>query len=385
MLDDLSSKSIRAQCGKSVTQPGPSPCDLRTWYQELIVTTVYKCHFIGVAYLVLLSIVVSWGNLIVPWVIYPVVPVTSAGSLNVSVNTITWLSTSTLFTYCIKSNIATSVLLLVGNWIWYRGTVSEVKNYRPFCLSIPSKFSESSFTEKGRTSAIAIASLANLLGAALGQFLNPSLAKILDDIPRIILIISTISLLAIIPSFFHSKPLTAPSIATAVNRTPLFLLSLLFSIYVALFNFTIILINKVVLSYSATEEEVGVIDRILISAGLLGAAILLLCCIIYIALIFVPVNTWCIWPVYLVCVILGLLLFSTFPFILELLAEITIPYFSEIVFIITQSVMVTEPSANLPCNILGVSSFTAILRAIFLQAPLLLTLVDPGALHQRER
>ncbi|KAE8423630.1 hypothetical protein BDV36DRAFT_279149 [Aspergillus pseudocaelatus] len=276
MLDDLSSKGVRAQCGKSVTQPGPSPCDLRTWYQELIVTTVYKCHFIGVAYLVLLSIVVSWGNLIVPWVIYPVAPVTSAGSLNVSVNTITLLSTSTLFTYCTtverlglrESNIATSVLLLVGNSFVMVGLA------QPFCLSIPSKFSES---------------------AALGQFVNPSLAKILDDIPRIILIISTISLLAIIPLFFHSKPLTAPSIATAdvAKKRNFWLLSLLFSIYVVLFNSTIILINK----------EVGVIERILISAGLLGAAILLL---------------------------LNNKFKCTFPFILELLAEITIPYFSEI-------------------------------------------------------
>lgn len=103
------------------------------------------------------------------------------------------------------SNIVTSVLLLVGNWIRYAGTVSKVKNYgvamlgqiiiglaQPFCLSTPSKFSDSWFTEKGRTSATAIATLANPLGAALGQFANPSLAKTPDDLPRMILIISSI-------------------------------------------------------------------------------------------------------------------------------------------------------------------------------------------------
>ena len=99
----------------------------------------------------------------------------------------------------------TSVLLLVGNWIRYAGTVSVVKNYgvvmfgqiiiglaQPFCLSTPSKFSESWFTDKGRTSATAIATLANPLGAALGQFANPYLAKTPDDMPRMILIISSI-------------------------------------------------------------------------------------------------------------------------------------------------------------------------------------------------
>ena len=103
------------------------------------------------------------------------------------------------------SNIVASVLLLVGNWIRFAGTVSVVKNYgvvmfgqiviglaQPFCLSTPSKFSDSWFTDQGRTSATAIATLANPLGAALGQFANPYLAKIPDDLPRMVLIISII-------------------------------------------------------------------------------------------------------------------------------------------------------------------------------------------------
>lgn len=119
------------------------------------------------------------------------------------------------------SNIVTSVLLLVGNWIRYAGTVSKVKNYgvamlgqiiiglaQPFCLSTPSKFSDSWFTEKGRTSATAIATLANPLGAALGQLANPSLAKTPDDLPRMVLIISSIvscASLCHIPSYVE-KP-----------------------------------------------------------------------------------------------------------------------------------------------------------------------------------
>lgn len=99
----------------------------------------------------------------------------------------------------------TSVLLLVGNWIRFAGTASTVKNYgvvmfgqviiglaQPFCLSTPSKFSDSWFTDKGRTSATAFATIANPLGAALGQFANPSLARTPDDLPRMVLIISCI-------------------------------------------------------------------------------------------------------------------------------------------------------------------------------------------------
>lgn len=108
----------------------------------------------------------------------------------------------------------TSVLLLVGNWIRFEGTASTVKNYgivmfgqviiglaQPFCLSTPSKFSDSWFTDKGRTSATAFATIANPLGAALGQFANPSLAKTPDDLPRMILIISCIVSRAYMPYY----------------------------------------------------------------------------------------------------------------------------------------------------------------------------------------
>ncbi|OGM45129.1 cell surface receptor/MFS transporter (FLVCR) [Aspergillus bombycis] len=454
MVDDVSSKGTSPECGKWVAQAGPSPCDLSPGYQEPIMMTVYKRRFIGVAHLALLNIVVSWG-----WVTYPAVPVTSAEFLNVSVNAITWLSTGTLFAYCISapfvfqtverlglrgSNIVTSVLLLVGNWIRYAGTVSGVRNYgvvmfgqiviglaQPFCLSTPSKFSESWFTDKGRTSATAIATLANPLGAALGQFANPYLAKIPDDIPRMILIISSISSVAIMPSLFiPSKPPTPPSTAAAVNRTPLlvalkdvarkrnfWLLSLPFSIYVALFNSTITLISQAVIPYGATEEEAGIAGGVLIGTGLLGAAVLSplndrfkwymgtirsflpIACAMYIALIFAPASAWGMWPTYLVCAILGFSSFSILPVLLELLAEITFPHSPEIgsiiswfggqifgaVFIIAQSAMVAGPSAHPPYNMRWSLTFAAIVSAVFLPAPLLLTLVDPGVVRQRER
>lgn len=138
------------------------------------------------------------------------------------------------------SNIVASVLLLVGNWIRYAGTVSAVKNYgvvmfgqiviglaQPFCLSTPSKFSDSWFTDQGRTSATAIATLANPLGAALGQFANPYLAKIPDDLPRMVLIISIIVSDANLISAFQTESML--HILTTRVNSPQWHHSLLYS------------------------------------------------------------------------------------------------------------------------------------------------------------
>ncbi|KAJ1715513.1 major facilitator superfamily domain-containing protein [Aspergillus flavus] len=454
MVDNADIKWKSPGGSRPVTCTGPSSFDLGPGYQAPIVRKVYKRRFIGVAHLALLNIVVSWD-----WVTYPTVPVTSAEFLGVSVNAITWLSTSTLFAYCVSapfvfhtvermglrgSNIVASVLLLVGNWIRYAGTVSAVKNYgvvmfgqiviglaQPFCLSTPSKFSDSWFTDQGRTSATAIATLANPLGAALGQFANPYLAKIPDDLPRMVLIISIISSVASLPSLFiPSKPPTPPSAAAAVNRTPLlvafkdiaekrdfWLLSLPFSIYVALFNSTITLINQAVIPYGATEEEAGIAGGILIGAGLLGAAIISplngrfkwytgtiqilfpITCAMYISLVFAPASSWGIWPTYLVCAILGFSSFSLVPVLLELLAELTFPHSPEIgstiswlggqifgaVFIIAQSAMIAGPTGNPPYNMHKSLVFSAILSGVFLPLPLLLNLFGDPTVRQREQ
>ncbi|KOC09982.1 cell surface receptor/MFS transporter (FLVCR) [Aspergillus flavus AF70] len=454
MVDNADIKCKSPGGSRPVTCTGPSSFDLGPGYQAPIVRKVYKRRFIGVAHLALLNIVVSWD-----WVTYPTVPVTSAEFLGVSVNAITWLSTSTLFAYCVSapfvfhtvermglrgSNIVASVLLLVGNWIRYAGTVSAVKNYgvamfgqiviglaQPFCLSTPSKFSDSWFTDQGRTSATAIATLANPLGAALGQFANPYLAKIPDDLPRMVLIISIISSVASLPSLFiPSKPPTPPSAAAAVNRTPLlvafkdiaekrdfWLLSLPFSIYVALFNSTITLINQAVIPYGATEEEAGIAGGILIGAGLLGAAIISplndrfkwytgtirilfpITCAMYISLVFAPASSWGIWPTYLVCAILGFSSFSLVPVLLELLAELTFPHSPEIgstiswlggqifgaVFIIAQSAMIAGPTGNPPYNMHKSLVFSAILSGVFLPLPLLLNLFGDPTVRQREQ
>ena len=77
------------------------------------------------------------------------------------------------------SIIISSVLILVGNWIKYGGT--RANNFgvvvfaqvvigvaQPFILAAPTRYSDMWFTERGRVSATAVASLANAFGGAVG-------------------------------------------------------------------------------------------------------------------------------------------------------------------------------------------------------------------------
>lgn len=169
-------------------------------------------------------------------------PTTSSEYLDVSVTAVNWTSTTTLFAYCVAipsvtplpqiapiyftdhlldtirfvlytvrkvglrgANIVTSVLIFVGNWIRYAGTVKSVRSYgviifghiltafaQPFCLSTPTKFSDTWFTESGRTSATAFTTLANPLGAAIGQFVGSVLAPSPDKVPQMVLVVAII-------------------------------------------------------------------------------------------------------------------------------------------------------------------------------------------------
>jgi hypothetical protein len=101
--------------------------------------------------------------------------------------------------------ITTATLLLVGNWLRYAGTRANGGIYglamfgqiligfaQPFCLCAPTRYSELWFSDKGRTSATAVASLANPLGAALGQLVDSEWASKPSDIPNMVLYISII-------------------------------------------------------------------------------------------------------------------------------------------------------------------------------------------------
>lgn len=101
--------------------------------------------------------------------------------------------------------ITASVMILVGNWIRYAGTRADNGNFgvvmfgqlllglaQPFALAAPTRYSDLWFSEKGRTSATALATLANPLGAAIGELVDSALTTQPGDIPNMVLYISII-------------------------------------------------------------------------------------------------------------------------------------------------------------------------------------------------
>lgn len=58
---------------------------------------------------------------------------------------------------------------------------------QPFVLAAPTRYSDLWFTDKGRVSATAVASLANPFGGALGQLVGPLWATDVNDIPKMVL------------------------------------------------------------------------------------------------------------------------------------------------------------------------------------------------------
>ncbi len=193
---------------------------------------VYKRRFFGLAQLVLLNIVVSWD-----WIAFAPVSSTSARYFGVSEASINWVSTAFLFAFCVATPatlwvlhrygtrpaiIAAAGLLLVGNWIKYGAT--RANNFagvmvgqliigfaQPFVLSSPTSYSNLWFSPAGRTTATAVASLANPFGAALGQLISPFWADKPADIPDMVLYVSIISSVACVPAFFiPAKPPSPP-------------------------------------------------------------------------------------------------------------------------------------------------------------------------------
>lgn len=99
-----------------------------------------------------------------------------------------------------------AVLLLIGNWVRYAGSTSRsggkfgcamageiiIGFSQPFILAAPTRYSDLWFTNRGRVAATAVTSLANPLGAALGQLINPLWVKEAGDVSNMVLYVSII-------------------------------------------------------------------------------------------------------------------------------------------------------------------------------------------------
>jgi FLVCR family MFS transporter 7 len=144
---------------------------------------------------------------------------------------------------------------------------------QPFVLAAPTRFSDQWFTEGGRTTATAIASLANPFGGALGQLLAPLWVPTgaTSKIPDLVLYVAIISSIAAIPSFFiPDHPPTPPSASATEQKTPLsqsvqqlygngrfYLIFIPFAIYVGFFNAVSSLIAQILTPYGFSETQSG--------------------------------------------------------------------------------------------------------------------------------
>ncbi|PGG96461.1 hypothetical protein AJ79_09586 [Helicocarpus griseus UAMH5409] len=403
---------------------------------------VYKRRFFGLAQLVLLNTIVSWD-----WLTFSAVSKTASEHFRVSEGTINWMSTAFLFAFCVSTPIViwtlsnggpkqsltvAAVLILVGNWIRYAGTRAGNSIFgvamfgqiligfaQPFCLSAPTRYSDLWFTGHGRTSATAIATLANPFGGALGQLIGPLMATKKEEIPNMVLYVAIISTIASLPSFFiPSAPPTPPTPASTVERPPLttspshllhnlefWLIFFPFSVYVALFNSISSLLNQILQPHGFTETDAGITGALLIVIGLVSAAIispltdryktyLLLTKILvpiiaacYIGFVFAPRASSVAGP-YATAALLGASSFAVLPVILEYMVEITYPMAPEVssglcwmggqllgaVFIIVENALKEGEEGRPPRNMSRALIFQAVMASVVVPVPLCLGL-----------
>ncbi|OQO11087.1 hypothetical protein B0A48_05342 [Cryoendolithus antarcticus] len=345
---------------------------------------VYKRRFFGLIQLILLNIVVSWD-----WLTFSPVSDSASQYFGVSESAINWFSTGFLFAFVFisplviytlnkggpkTSIIVASVLVLIGNWIRYAGTRASgglfgvvmagqmiIGLAQPFVLSAPTRYSNLWFSDSGRVSATAVASLANPLGGALAQLITPFWATDVSGIPSMVLYTAILSTVASLPSFFiPASPPTPPSAIAADTRLSLgqalheipsnasfYLIFVPFSVYVGQFNAVSSLLNQIFEPYGFSETDAGIAGAILIVVGLVASAIVspivdrtkkyllvIRICVptvaaSYLVLIWMPATRTVIGP-YIVCAVLGAASFSLLPCALEYLVLITHPVSPEI-------------------------------------------------------
>ncbi|KAF2165296.1 hypothetical protein M409DRAFT_67172 [Zasmidium cellare ATCC 36951] len=345
---------------------------------------VYKRRFFGLAQLVLLNIVISWD-----WLTYASVSDTAAQFFDTSESVINWLSTAFLLAFAVAapatiwilnrygpkaSILAASALTLIGNWVRYAGTRAGSGYFgvvmfgqiliglaQPFVLAAPTRYSQLWFSDQGRITATAIASLANPLGGALGQLISPIWSDDISGFPNMVLYVGIISSVATIPApFIPAKPPSPPSATAALEKLDLvqalrelphnasfFLIAIPFAVYVGFFNATSSLINQIFEPYGFSETDAGIAGGLLILVGLVASAIVSpiidrtkkylitikviipILAILYIILIWMPGTRSLAGP-YIVCALLGATSFSLLPVALEVLSILTLPVSPEV-------------------------------------------------------
>ncbi|UKZ53891.1 hypothetical protein TrVGV298_007693 [Trichoderma virens] len=377
----------------------------------------YKRRWFGLIQLTLMNIMVSWG-----WLTYAPVVDDSAAYYNVSSSAINWLSTAFFLSFVVifpPVYLDRQPGLQKSGGIYACAMVGEILIgfAQPFVLATPAKYSDLWFTHRGRVAATALASLANPLGAALGQLINPLWVNSSRDVSQMVLYVAIISTACSITAFFiPAKPPTPvgassetpkmplfPAIRTAISSLELWLVFGTFSVYVGLFNAVSSLLNQILVPYGFTDDQAGIGGAVLIVVGLVTAAItspildrtkqLLLSIKViipivaacFIVFIWMPETRGLAGP-YVILAIIGAGCFALVPIAVEFLADLSHPISPEVtstaawaggqffgaIFVIVSDPLVAGPEANPPKNMKKFLIFQAVLAVA--AAPLVLVL-----------
>ncbi|KAK5133799.1 hypothetical protein LTR08_007228 [Meristemomyces frigidus] len=342
---------------------------------------VYKQRWFGLAQLSLVTFIIGWDSITVA-----AISTSAAEYFGVSVDAINWLGTAGSFAFLVPipiviyvlnksgpkmSILIASALVLAGNWIRYAGTrVSSFSTVmvgqvligiaQPFVLSAPTTYSKLWFTQNGRTTATAIATLANPLGAAVGSIVGVYLAEA-SGISGLMLYTSIISSVACIPGpFIPAAPPSPPSAAAAMpqlgiidalrrlsRNLPFYLMLISFSLFLAAFQATSTLVNQIIQPYGFSEINAAVAGSLQVLVGLVTAAavspildrtnchllvikiVTPIIAVSYLALAFIP-QTHSVAGIYLIFSFIGAASFSLTPGALEFQAAWTHPVSPEI-------------------------------------------------------
>ncbi|SPO04949.1 related to permease of the major facilitator superfamily [Cephalotrichum gorgonifer] len=404
----------------------------------------YKRRWFGLMQLALLNIIVSWD-----WLTFAPVSKSAAAYYGVSLTSINWLSTAFMLSFPViapvtirilhwgpKPSIMTSAALtLVGNWIRYAGSYKVEPrggNYgvvmfgqiltglaQPFVLAAPTRYSDMWFTTRGRVGTTALMSLANPLGAALGQLIVPELVAEgkSEQVSRMVLYVSIISSVAAIPAFFipaapptpvapsseHPRPSLLASLRTVSRSREVGILLIAFAIYVGLFNNISTLLSQMMKPYGFSEDEAGIGGGILIIVGLVASAIvspvldrtktfvMAIKCLVpvnavaYLIFIWMPATREIVGP-YVILALIGATGFSLVPCALELLTELSYPISPEVtstmawaggqllgaIFILIEGALVEGKDADPPENLHRGLVFQAVMAMVVIPLVILL-------------
>ncbi|KAM5341300.1 hypothetical protein ACJ41O_014331 [Fusarium nematophilum] len=402
----------------------------------------YKRRWFGLVQLMLLNLIVGWD-----WLTFAPVVSSAAAYYNTSEININWFSTACLFVFVAISPLAIRVLhwgpkpsimaaaslVVVGNWVRYGGSHSregglygivmlgQILNglAQPFVLAAPTRYSDLWFTDTGRVAATAATSLANPLGAALGQIIMPLMVTKAAEMSQGVLFVSIISTFCALPAYFMpAGPPTpvAPSTETprlslraslqvTVRSPELCLILVPFAFYVACFSSASSLLNQVLKPYGFSDNEAGIGGGLLIIVGLFAAAItshivdrtkkfllvikfiIPLIAICYLVLIWIP-ETRSVHGAYVTLAMLGASSFSLVPVALEYLAELSHPISPEVMsvvawsggqllgggFILASKAMQADDLADPPRHMKNALIFQAVVALVVMPLPLCLGL-----------